>query len=87
MKSCLLGVAGSQRGVQRIQNLGLAGVEGFVALAALRQIDHHFVGVGIGDVADLLDDAFAQSLLGQALANLVHRAACPQSAHTPACRP
>ena len=59
--------------MQGIQNLGLARVEGLAALPALRQIDHHFVGIRIGDVADLLDHAVAQALLRQPLAQLVHR--------------
>ena len=68
LKSCLPGsVARAQRGVQRVQNLGLAGIKRLVAFAALRQVDHHFIGVRIGDVADLLDDAIAQALLRSAL--------------------
>ena len=59
--------------MQGIENRLLAGIESLVAQALLLQADDDIIGIGIGDVADLLNGAVTQAFGRQALANLVDR--------------
>ena len=73
LKSCLPASVLAPNVAECFQDLSLARIKGLAAFAALRQVDQHFIGIRIGDVADLLDNAIAQALLAQPLAEFVDR--------------
>ena len=87
MKSGLEEFVRSVNRIQRVDDLGLAGVPRLVALVLLLDEDKHFIRVGVGDVAHGLDFAITETLRRSGRCGSGRYWEAERSAHPRSCRP